>query len=172
MNEQEFEALFAESLSKLDAYIATQVTEQQIFSAKGQRRTVEMNKSHYKYLIDKGEPVTLCKHCGAILTANYVEPTRTEILESGLCFHCNFWRKQANSKDPKRLIIDGHIYGDGGNQPNASRKDWLGFGGTVWIIERDGKVWQTNNLWSGSTVPQEYRERMPDNARFVKEAAQ
>lgn len=168
MTDHEFEALFVESLLKLDAYIATQKTEHQIFSAKGRRSHVERNRAVWKYRSDKGEPLVLCSHCGAIESNSYCEPYKTQIVERGLCYHCNSWTNELAKDDPKRLIIDGHIYGDGGNQPNAARKDWLGFGGQVWTIERDGKVWQTNNLWSGSTIPQEYRERMPDNARFVK----
>ncbi|MBB5509599.1 hypothetical protein [Paraburkholderia atlantica] len=168
MSEQEFEMLFTESLLKLDMYIATQITKRQIFQAKGRRHHVERNKAFWKHQNEKGEPLVLCKQCGAIESSSYCEPYKTQIIERGLCYHCNSWTNEIAKDDPKRLVIDGHIYGDGGNQPNASRKDFLGFGGHVWTIERDGKVWQTNNLWSGSTVPAEYRDRMPDNARFVK----
>ncbi|HDR8953386.1 hypothetical protein [Burkholderia vietnamiensis] len=170
MTDVEFEAMFEESLKRLDAYIATQVTDRQIFQAKGYRLHVERNKSHWKWLVDKGEKIILCNNCGSIGSTEYCEPYKTEIAKFGLCYHCNHWRREASTPDKTRLIIDGHIYGDGGNQPNATRKDWLGFGGDVWTIERDGRVWQTNNLWSGSTVPQEHRASLPDNARFVREA--
>lgn len=171
MSEKEYEALFAESLLKLDAYIATQATEKQIFQAQSRRRHIEQNKAHWKYRIDKGERFHLCRQCGALDSGGYREPIATRMRESGLCFHCDYWEQEVVKSDPNRLIIDGHIYGDGGNRPNEPKKHLLGFGGSVWTIERDGNIWQTNNLWSGSTIPQEYRERMPDNAHFVKGAS-
>ncbi|WP_186187951.1 hypothetical protein [Burkholderia gladioli] len=169
MTDSEFESMFEESLKRLDAYIATQVTDRQISQAKGRRHHVEQNKLFWKNQVLKGNPLIQCRQCGAIESLQYCEPHKSQMVESGKCFHCNHWDQEAKKADPRRLIIDGHIYSDGGNQPNASRKDWLGFGGAVWKIERDGRVWQTNNLWSGSTVPQEYRDSFPDNARFVRE---
>ena len=168
--DQEFEALFAESISKMDAYIATQSTDDQILSARHQKHTVEMNKDHFKWLIDKGDTVISCTSCGALSSTSYVKPVCDELAQHRLCYHCNHWRKVAEKQDKTRLIIDGHVYGDGGNMPNETRRHLLGFGGHIWTIERDGLVWETNNLWSGSTVPHEYRYRLPDNARFVKKA--
>jgi hypothetical protein len=172
VSEQEFEALFSESLLRFDAYIATQVTEEQILSAQHKKKTVEMNKGHFKWMIDKGDTVISCRSCGALSTTSYVKPICDELAEHQLCYHCNHWRKVADTQDKTRLIIDGHIYGDGGNRPNETCRHLLGFGGHVWTIERDGRVWQTNNLWSGSTVPQEHRGALKDNARFVKAGEQ
>lgn len=168
MTNEEFEQMYAESLTRIDAWIATQKTEKQIFSAQGRKRHVEMNHTFFKHCVTKGERLHLCKHCGMLEAGNYIEPIKTRLRENGLCFFCDNWEQTVKQVDPDRLIIDGHIYGDGGNQPNHSRPHLLGFGGHKWKIERDGKVWETNNLWSGFTIPEEYRSALPDNARFVK----
>ncbi|MBU9203083.1 hypothetical protein KTD31_17135 [Burkholderia multivorans] len=170
MSDAEFEAMFEESMKHLDAYIATQITDRQISQARRRRHNVEQNKSFWKHCDSRGEHLILCVQCGAIDAGHYREPIKTQMFESGKCFHCNHWDNEVQKVDPARLIIDGHIYVDGGNQPNTARKEHLGFGGYVWTIECDGHVWQTNNLWSGSTVPQEHRASLPDNARFVREA--
>ncbi|WP_261532569.1 hypothetical protein [Burkholderia multivorans] len=170
MTDAEFEAMFDASLARLDAYIATQISERQVFQAKCRRKHVEQNKPFWKFRAAKGDQLIQCVQCGALDTLDYCEPNKSQMAASGHCYHCNYWDQLVLKDDPRRLIIDGHIYTDGGNQPNASWKHLLGFGGEVWRIERDGCVWQTNNLWSGSTVPQEHRDSLPDNARFVWEA--
>lgn len=167
ISEEDFEAMYADSLARLDAYIARQVTEKQIISAQHHKNTVVINHNFYTHCAKRGERMYLCKQCGKLETGNYCEPHKTQMLEDETCFHCNHWKQEAIKVDPKRLVIDGHVYGDGGNQPNAQRTDWLGFGGHLWKIERDGKVWETNNLWSGSTIPQEFVHLLPDNAKFL-----
>lgn len=165
---ENFDERFAESLRRLRANVDLEVTEGQKFDAEGQYKHVAMNMGFFRHWLGKKD-FAICNTCGAMTSFDYVEPVKSQMLEHGECHHCNYWRQLALKTDPARLVIDGHIYGDGGNQPNAVRKDWLGFGGHVWKIERDGKVWETNNLWSGSTVPQRWIEHFPNNACFVKE---
>lgn len=172
ITDEQFEKMYAESLARLDDYISRQVTEKQIFSAQHHKNIVVMDKTYFASKA-KSEPdsIYLCQFCGRMETATYTEPTKQQMLAGQSCFHCNHWQQIAAKHDPKRLVIDGHVYGDGGNQPNAQRTDWLGFGGHVWKIERDGRVWETNNLWSGSTIPQEFVHLLPDNAKFLKRDA-
>lgn len=168
MDEQQFEEMYQKSLSLLDAYIATQQTDAQIADAKHHKHHVEINKQYYKARAISGETFYLCKICGAIESATFSEPIRSRLIENGTCFHCNHWQQIANTNNKGRLVINGQIYSDGGNSPN-SRRDFLGFGGYKWKIERDGVKWGTNNLWSGGTIPNEYRRLLPDNAKFIKE---
>ena len=171
ISEEDFEAMYADSLNRLDAYISKQVTEKQITSAQHHKNSLVINHSFYKHCAKKGEHIYLCKKCGKLETAKYNEPHKTQMLEDDTCFSCNYWKQLAAKVDPARLIINGHVYGDGGNQPNAKRTDFLGFAGHVWKIDRDGKVWETNNLWSGSDVPQEFAHLFPDNAKFLPRTA-
>lgn len=167
ITEEQFDAIYKQSLTRLDAYIATQVTENQIQSAKNHKNSVVINRGYYLNLTKtNAEPFYLCACCGKMEAANFNEPIKLQMLAGQICFHCNYWKNLTNKDDPGRLVINGHVYSDGGNQPGA-RCDYLGFGGHVWKIERDGKVWETNNLWSGSTIPQEFIHLIPDNARFA-----
>lgn len=165
---ENFEEEYAKSLARLKANVDLEVTERQKHGAESKYRHVEMNRTYFLHQIKNGtSEAYVCSVCGALATAAYVEPTKSQLLANETCFHCNYWKQLALKADPARLIIEGHIYSDGGNKPGA-RSDHLGFGGHKWIIERDGKVWETNNLWSGSTVPQAYIESFPDNAQFLK----
>jgi hypothetical protein len=165
---ENFEEEFAKSLARLKANIDLEVTASQKHDAEGQYRHVEMNRTYFAHQLKNGtSEAYVCAVCGALAAATYTEPTKAQMLADESCFHCNHWKQLSLKPDPKRLVIDGHIYGDGGNSPGA-RSDFLGFGGHKWFIERDGKAWETNNLWSGSTVPQAYIEHFPDNAKFLK----
>lgn len=168
MTESEFEQMYAESLARMDAWIATQKTESQISDAKQRKHNVEINRHFFKKHIAEGGHAHICKHCGKLEACTYVEPIKTRLLANGLCFYCDNWEQTVAKADPDRLIIDCHIYKDGGNQPNHPRPHLLGFGGHKWKIERNGVVWETNNLWSGSHILEEHRAALPDNARFVK----
>lgn len=166
MDEQQFEEMYKKSLSLLDAYIATQQTNEQIADAKHHKHHVEINKNYLKSRALSGEHLHICKTCGSIESATFTEPSKSQLIENGTCFHCNHWQQLAKEQDKTRLIINGQTYKDGGNSPK-SRSDFLGFGGRKWKIEQDGVVFETNNLWSGGTIPNEYRYLLPDNAKFI-----
>lgn len=65
------------------------------------------------------------------------------------------------------LIIDGKYYIECGYKPNIEAY-LLGYGGRIFHIEHDnGNVIMTNNLWNHGTIPDRWRDRLPDNARFI-----
>lgn len=167
INLDNFEETFAQSLASLDRYIELQVTESQKFDATHHRRHVEINKDHFRWCLTQGKQLHLCVKCGALEASGYVTEISERLKAEQTCFHCDHWGRIANELNPKRLIIDGHMYSDGGHTP-GSKTQFLGFGGHLWTIERDGKQWTTNNLWSGGVIPQEFRDRLSDNARFIK----
>ena len=46
----------------------------------------------------------------------------------------------------------------------------LGFGGRLFFIRfKDGRSATTRNLWEVGRIPEEYREALPDNAKFIKQ---
>lgn len=167
MNEQQFEEMYQKSLLLLDAYIATQQTNDQIADAKHHKNHVEINKNYFKSRAMNGEHLHICKICGSIESATFTEPSKSQLIENETCFHCNHWMQIAKEQDKTRLIIKGRTYSDGGNSPKA-RGELLGFGGRKWKIDREGFVFETNNLWSGGTIPNEYRNLLPDNAHFIE----
>jgi hypothetical protein len=65
----------------------------------------------------------------------------------------------------KRVVIDGEHYTLGEDKPGY---EWKGFGGRRFDIEFfDGRKVTTHDLWHQGTIPPKWRERYPDNARFV-----
>ena len=67
------------------------------------------------------------------------------------------------------LVINGVHYTHGGMKVGV-RKDWRGSNGRHYKIKMlDGTIVETNDLWHQGTIPEEFREYLPDNAEFIKE---
>jgi hypothetical protein len=104
-----------------------------------------------------------------------MEPSRTQMLERRLCWHCNYWREFEDrlERDHKRMtIIDGHVYGPG-NRTSGSFRGMAGRRFDIEYIEPSvnaGKCTTTFDLWSGSTLPDRLRQRFVDTARFIGDA--
>jgi hypothetical protein len=70
-----------------------------------------------------------------------------------------------DNKPGMRVVIDANLYtiGDG-----HSSHGFQGFGGREFHIEFfDGRTVTTRDLWHHGVVPPKWRERWPDNAKFV-----
>lgn len=107
-----------------------------------------------------------CKCCGSPFGTTYHEPIDSKLRELNICFSCNFWYDKMKMKN--RIIINGTMYGDGGN----GKTDAIGFkghGGREFKIEflEDGRILETNNLWCNGDIPQIFRDKFPDNAKFL-----
>jgi len=64
--------------------------------------------------------------------------------------------------DPQSLIAAGHAYWIGGLNDYPK-----GFGGRRWFIRfHSGRVAVTDSLWHQGLIPDEWRDRLPDNAMF------
>lgn len=114
----------------------------------------------------------VCSKCGKKASNTYSEPTRTEMLERRLCFTCNHWQDFAERCYEGRFkltTIDGAIYTPG----NRTTGDYRGMAGRRFDIEyvepsvHAGKKITTFDLWYGDKIPQEYRDKFPDTARFL-----
>jgi hypothetical protein len=176
MTEEQFLALFKESQRRLNMYIMSQVTQDEIAQASHHKKALVMNEGFYRsVLVTSNEPYHLCKHCGYIELARYNDEIMARLRKDETCFVCDLWEQRARhyahiGPCSQAVIVNGAIFGDAGNSPGGM---FLGHGGNVFTIKQtlvDGsvKVWQTNNLWHGGTIPQEFRERMADNAEFVR----
>ena len=155
---------FNESIRLLNLYVETQVTPKQKLNAKHRIHSVEINKNFYL-----NHPTHICVKCGMLESANYSDPPRSRLVEQKVCFYCDHWEQIAANPRKNRLIIEGELYSDGGHSPNTYPRYLLGFGGHLWTIEQGDRTWVTNNLWGGGTIPQEYRDRLPDNSVFIKD---
>lgn len=91
------------------------------------------------------------------------------ILKHNVCFHCAHW--EMHIEHPTPVIIDGTMYTPGG----ATTGGFRGMGGRRFDIEFTsglyvGQKITTFDLWSGGTMPQYWREKIPDNAKFLNGA--
>ena len=91
------------------------------------------------------------------------------MLEHRLCFKCNFWREFADTtKLETATIISGRVYDPGSDNPHGQ-----GMAGRRFDIEYiDPSVYAgqritTNDLWSGDEIPERYRDKFPDTAKFL-----
>ena len=115
----------------------------------------------------------ICKECGKHETGSWMGRINEQLMERQLCFYCNHWydlyliRDQSNvarvagnhymiEKEPNaKEMLDGFMLGFGGNQFN--------------IRFNDGREVITHNLWHQGEIPALWRDRLSNNAEFVKE---
>lgn len=83
--------------------------------------------------------------------------------------HDSMWKAggRADQSGPgERVVVDGEHYRIG-----AGKTTFRGFGGRRFDIEfLDGRKVTTRDLWHQGVIPPKWRERFPDNARFVTPA--
>jgi hypothetical protein len=107
-----------------------------------------------------------CKKCGTLVKANWLEPSRSEILASNLCFSCNLWSKRAAVKDTKNhIVVNGSWYTI---SEETSNSYFRGYGGAKFTIKRGEETIVSTNLWCGGDVPDIWRSEIPDNAQFIR----
>lgn len=107
-----------------------------------------------------------CVECGKEETRRYLGD---RMRAKRLCFSCNFWMRHVNNAEhPMSTRIDNYHYliGTEPERPGSLH----GFGGREFtIIFNDGKVVVTHNLWSQGEIPERFRDRLPNNAKFSQE---
>jgi hypothetical protein len=111
----------------------------------------------------------ICKLCGAEENCRYTPETKKQLEERQLCFSCNFWQNIVNrGTQPNCVIIDGNHFWISKDEPQTPT-NWLGFGGRKFTIRfNDGRVVTTQNMWHEGSIPQHFREQLPDNATWEK----
>jgi hypothetical protein len=114
---------------------------------------------------DVKAPVRVCNGCGKENYSASYSPNCAEkkLIDSmGICFDCAFWEVRA--KLTHETVIDHYLYGVG-DQPKGGK--YNGMGGRRFDIEYfDGRVVTTYDLWAGGEIPERFRGRIPDTARF------
>lgn len=120
-----------------------------------------------------------CVECGSELKLTFGEGMNQELLNGGVCFNCNFWRK--------RLMEYHHSYdmdfGVGGvyvdnyarcvtisNESQGGGK-WSGFAGRQFILQHEEtcEILYTTNMWSRGIVPKLFFPQMPPNIIYLEE---
>ena len=109
-----------------------------------------------------------CKICGAREENHWI--SHKQLTERQECFNCNYWMKliedQRWDEDRFRVVVKGIHYV--GYSPRVST-GMKGFGGQLWKIKfLDGREVECRNLWHQGEIPERFRDRLPDNAEFVR----
>ena len=121
------------------------------------------------------EPLFNCWICGNPELGNWMETAKQELVNRGLCHHCNFWvntfLEYLGAKRPIVAIVNARYYvidREDARGPAHCR----GFGGSRFDIRfKDGRQVVSTNLWDRGTIPLNWRGVLPDNAIFSKEPA-
>lgn len=103
-----------------------------------------------------------CVECGGYIKTTY--GNKKSLIEKQLCFKCELWDSRFRKMRVTDVIINGNFYGIGNENAVGTR----GFGGKKFVIEKDGEIIETTNLWHGGDIPKHFRDRLVDNAKFVK----
>lgn len=120
-----------------------------------------------------------CSWCSEpVQSTSYSAPYGPRMEAEKLCFICVHWDIESNRTDDyRRIIINGYCYGVGEKEPSRNSKgriqgEMWGFGGRRFDIELfTGQRFTTHNLWGGGQIPERFRDKMPDNARFLNGAS-
>ena len=110
-----------------------------------------------------------CKECGKEITGQGIYSGSTgSLMEAlGLCYNCAYWTEKVEiqEKSLRPAIIDGCHYLIA---PEA--RCHRGLGGAYYKIRflADGEIVETTNLWVQGDIPKHFRDRLPNNAEFVR----
>ena len=108
-----------------------------------------------------------CPVCGKTgFSRNYGSGIGERMQKTGECFECDFWGQRC--KSPQELVIDNYCYSIGSEPKPGERRSFLGMGGRRFDIEFfDGRKVTTHNLWAGGLIPERFRARIPNTAKFA-----
>ena len=111
-----------------------------------------------------------CVECGGVRYVDFVATMKARLLESGLCSTCDHWTMlHAKREDPRVAVIEGQHYMIERDLSPRTPRHCAGFGGSKHTIRfNDGREVVTHNLWAQGTIPDHFRERLPDTAIFVR----
>ena len=108
-----------------------------------------------------------CRICGrAEESDNWVRSTKEELESEHICFTCNHWRNlyEQDKTNPHFIVKGTHYIPD----DEDSKSYFRGFGGSLFVIQlQDGRITKSTNLWCQGDISPEWREKMPDNAKFL-----
>ena len=109
--------------------------------------------------------IIICRECGKREdVSRWGDSIENDLVEKQLCFYCDFWIEKINIKDkPNVARINNNHYVI---EPNNAF--FKGYGGQEFTIKfNDGKIVTTHNLWYQGKIPEIFRDRLPNNAKFI-----
>lgn len=105
-----------------------------------------------------------CNECGSPISANYLN--KEDLIKKNLCFGCDFWSSKIPIKDDANTVrVNGVHYRI---TPDNAKAAFQGFGAHEFKIKfNDGRNVVTHNLWCQGEIPVIFKDRLPDNAKFL-----
>ena len=113
------------------------------------------------------ETVT-CKECGETEELCWVPRVNEKLKAESLCFTCDHWSHfvESDPSDPNALVIKGRHFIVGDEEYGGTSLS--GFAGQRFTIEKvSGERLVTTNLWTQGEIPERFRDRLLDNAKFI-----
>lgn len=111
-----------------------------------------------------------CVECGEWSDVCFNSSTTESLWRRQVCFNCDFWLEKVRwATDPPakyagRIAVVGGRHWVVGSRATGD-KSHMGCGGReVTVRWHDGRVTSTNNLWGQGTIPEHFRDRLPDTA--------
>lgn len=119
-----------------------------------------------------GEPreTVTCLECGVTQGLCWFPDINAKLKARSLCHSCDHWTHyvETDPSNPDALVIEGAHYVVGDEAHGGGRMS--GFYGQKFIIEKfSGERIVTTNLWCQGRIPERFRGRLPDNARFIEQ---
>lgn len=110
----------------------------------------------------------LCRECKHLIYTGYFKSVVDRMLALQLCFRCLHWTDILTEKEKLQHVVVNHTrYWIEPDKP-SSYQGFLGFGGAKFEIAfHDGRKVTSRNLWCQGHIPENFRERLPDNAVFL-----
>lgn len=136
------------------------------------KQSPELRK--YQIEIEAVDAVTLCSECNAHPADDGYQKSKGD--RTDLCHHCFHWHGLVEKRDgePMSVRVNGyhHQIGDEPSEDDRvvhSTYGRLGSGGARHVIGfLDGRPQIiSHNVWHQGAIPPHYRDRLPDNARWL-----
>lgn len=111
-------------------------------------------------ILNNGKKPEICDMCWRLLDVQF------GLKAHGFCKDCQRWvawiEDRKKSEPDRYLVIAGEAFYRANDE--ATNHAFLGFGGREFRIKNlhTGKVIVTHNLWSNGTVPEHFRDLLPD----------
>ena len=107
-----------------------------------------------------------CELCGKTMTKPAFTGEYKNVCHD--CFNDKFWMlkiRDVNKAPEKFETIKNNLYYIADENDNDS---FRGFDGRKFIIKyNDGRQIITTNMWHNGTIPEKFRDKLPDNAIFI-----
>ena len=113
-------------------------------------------------------PYFQCKCCGVHIDIRDYRraPLKEMMLQEKLCYSCAYWVDIINNPPLHSQIINGRFLTFNPWETEISVFDADGKE-SFYIMQTDGDVRRSNNVWFQGEVPERFRNLLPDTARYI-----